>query len=222
MQVLGPLLPQRYSPLQANCNGIQSVYLTEVPQTFAEVLMGLIGNDATTLVRAERIDVDSTHDVPAQSGDDLDTWEHHIETQIESDNSVRETEKTALIRARRGQGLFKERVFAIESRCRITSVENPIHLVARHRKPWRDATNEERLDGENGLLLTPSIDHLFDRGFIGFEDSGTLIISPVAHKPSLARMGIETGRVMNVGGFSQGQRNFLGFHRNAVLLRASR
>ena len=25
------------------------------------------------------------------------------------------------------------------------------HLRASHRKPWRDATNEERLDGENGL-----------------------------------------------------------------------
>jgi hypothetical protein len=40
-----------------------------------------------------------------------------------------------------------------------------------------------RLNGENGLLLTPSIDHLFDRGFISFEDSGKLIISPVAHRP---------------------------------------
>jgi hypothetical protein len=68
-------------------------------------------------------------------------------------------------------------------------VENPVHLVASHCKPWRDATNEERLDGENGLLLTPSIDHLFDRGFIGFEDNGRLIISPVAHHPSLQRMG---------------------------------
>ena len=40
------------------------------------------------------------------------------------------------------------------------------HLVASHTKPWRDSTNEERLDGENGLLLTPTIDHLFDKGFI--------------------------------------------------------
>src|SRR3954447_15463098 len=91
------------------------------------------------------------------------------------------------------------------------------HLLASHCKPWRDSTNEERLNGENGLLLTPSIDHLFDRGFIGFDDSGTLIISPVAHKPSLAKMGIETERVVNVGGFSQGQRKFLDFHRNSVL-----
>jgi hypothetical protein len=113
-------------------------------------------------------------------------------------------------------------VAAIESRCRITLVENPAHLIASHCKPWRDSTNDERLDGENGLLLTPSIDHLFDRGFIGFEDSGTLIISPVAHRPSLARMGIETEKVVNVGGFTQGQRQYLEFHRNNVLLRALR
>lgn len=110
----------------------------------------------------------------------------------------------------------------IERRCRITTVENPAHLVASHCKPWRDSSNDERLDGKNGLLLTPSIDHLFGRGFIGFEDSGDLIVSPVAHKPSLRRMGVETQRVVNVGGFTEGQRRFLDFHRNAVLLRAVR
>jgi predicted restriction endonuclease len=105
---------------------------------------------------------------------------------------------------------------------RITGVDNPNHLLASHSKPWRDSSNEERLNGENGLLLTPSIDHLFDRGFIGFEDSGTLIISPVAHKPSLRRMGVETERTISVGGFTEGQRQFLEFHRNAVLLRVTR
>ena len=128
----------------------------------------------------------------------------------------------AIIRARKGQGLFKDRVSRIETRCRITGVQNPVHLVASHCKPWRDSTNEERLNGENGLLLTPSIDHLFDRGFIGFEDNGRLIISPVAHRPSLERMGIDTANPLNVGGFTSGQRAFLDFHRNGVLLQANR
>jgi putative restriction endonuclease len=79
----------------------------------------------------------------------------------------------------------------IETRCRITGVTNPIHLRTSHCKPWRDSNNEERLDGENGLLLTPTIDHLFDRGFISFEDSGVLIVSPVAHAPSLNPMGVQ-------------------------------
>ena len=103
-----------------------------------------------------------------------------------------------------------------------TEDENPVHLIASHCKPWRDSTNEERLDGENGLLLTPSIDHLFDRGFIGFENDGNLIISPVAHRPSLQRLGIDTMRVVNVGGFTSGQKQFLDFHRDAVLLQSVR
>ena len=108
-----------------------------------------------------------------------------------------------------------------EERCRITQVNNSVHLVASHCKPWRDSNNLERLNGDNGLLLTPSIDHLFDRGFIGFEDSGELIISPVAHRPSLERMGIKTKAVVNVGGFSSGQKSFLDFHRKMVFLKAA-
>jgi len=78
------------------------------------------------------------------------------------------------------------------------------------------------LDGENGLLLTPSIDHLFDRGFIGFEDNGRVIISPVAHHASLQRMGIDTTKAINVGAFTSGQKQFLDFHRNDVLLKSIR
>jgi hypothetical protein len=54
--------------------------------------------------------------------------------------------------------------------------------------PSRDSTNAERLDGQNGLLLTPSIDHLFDRGFISFRNDGRLLVSPVAHAPSPERI----------------------------------
>ena len=157
--------------------------------------------------------------VPA---DDLEYWERKLEKDIEIDPTVRETERQSIIRARVGQGLFKERVSKIETKCRVTGVENPVHLIASHCKPWRDSTNEERLNGENGLLLTPSIDHLFDRGFIGFENNGNLIISPVAHRPSLQRMGIEIMNGQNVGGLSDGQKTFLDFHRNAVFLQSVR
>jgi putative restriction endonuclease len=215
IEVLRPLLPDRYSPLQPNGNGIQSVYLTAVPATLAEVLMGLIGLEVTPLSLAAR----NVKPVPA---DDLDVWERRLEQQIVNDSTVPETDRLAIIRARSGQGIFKDRVSRIESRCRITGVEHTVHLIASHCKPWRDSTNDERLDGENGLLLTPSIDHLFDRGFIGFENDGDLIVSPVAHRPSLQRMGIDTTRVVNVGGFTSGQKQFLDFHRNSVLLQSVR
>jgi predicted restriction endonuclease len=91
------------------------------------------------------------------------------------------------------------------------------HLIAGHVRPWRDSNNDELLDGENGLLLTPTVDHLFDKGFISFEDSGQLIVSPVADPVSLKLMGVDREARMNVGAFSQGQRRYLHFHRENVL-----
>lgn len=178
-------------------------------------MIGLIGHEVAPLA------LSAATVIPA-STDDLDAWERRIEQGVARDQSIPETDRLAIIRARKGQGLFKDRVRKIETRCRITGVENPVHLVGSHCKPWRDATNEERLDGENGLLLTPSIDRLFDRGFIGFEDNGRLIISPVAHHQSLQRMGIDTTAAINVGVFTSGQKKFLDFHRSDVLLKSVR
>lgn len=211
IELLRPLLPDRYSPLQPNGNGLQSIYLTEIRSALAEVLIGLIGEEVAPLAFA-------ASNIKPITADDLEFWERKLEQELVNDSTIQDAERLAIIRARNGQGLFKERVSTIESRCRITGVDNPVHLVASHCKPWRDSTNDERLNGENGLLLTPSIDHLFDRGFIGFEDNGELIISPVAHRPSLQRMDIDTIKVVNVGGFTSGQKQFLDFHRSAVLL----
>lgn len=215
IELLRPLLPGRYSPLQANGNGLQSVYLAEVPAPMGEVLIGLIGIEA----QAAASTAANVRPIPS---DDIDLWERRLEQQIATAPDIPETERRALVRARIGQGLFKDRVIRIETRCRITGVDNLAHLRASHCKPWRDSTNEERLNGENGLLLTPSIDHLFDRGFIGFEDNGRLIISPVAHHLSLERMGIDTQNAINVGSFTGVQKAFLEFHRNSVLLQSNR
>jgi hypothetical protein len=220
MGVLSAVLPGKYSPLQASGNGNQGIYLTELSPQFAQTLMGLIGPEAQGLIQAIREQPALTRTIAETA--DMEVWEHHLEQTIENAQEIPETERQSLIVARRGQGLFKERVMRIERLCRVTRVERPEHLRASHCKPWRDSSNEERLNGENGLLLTPSIDHLFDRGFISFEDAGRLIVSPVAHRESLRRMGIEIEQPVNVGAFSEGQRAFLDYHRNSVLLQAQR
>jgi hypothetical protein len=69
------------------------------------------------------------------------------------------------------------------------------------------------------LQFTPTIDHLFDRGFISFKNSGELLITPAAHEESMIKMGIITDRVVNVVGFAEPQREFLEFHRTNVFLK---
>lgn len=85
--------------------------------------------------------------------------------ELQFDERITPTEKQQISNARRGQGLFRARVELIERGCRLTGVVDRAHLGASHIKPWRACTNTERLDGHNGLLLAPHIDHLFDRGF---------------------------------------------------------
>jgi len=145
MDVLRTVLPDRYSPLQANGNGVQSIYLTEIEPNFAEVLAGLIGAEARPFMSAVDVAAGAAGDRMV-TGDDLDIWERRLEERVASDAAIAETDREAIIRARRGQGLFKDRVMAIEKACRITGVTKPIHLVAGHCKPWRDSSNEERLD----------------------------------------------------------------------------
>lgn len=217
MDALGPLLPARYSPLQASGKGLQGVYLTELPTAFAEALIGLMDIQARNIVRASR-----QMDAEGLKADavGLAEWEEHALAEVSGDVGIPETERMAVILARRGQGKFKENVLKVEQRCRITLVDRVEHLRASHCKPWREGSNEERLDGENGLLLTPTIDHLFDRGFISFEDNGRLLLSPIAHRPSLERMGVPTAQRVNVGSFSTGQRKYLDYHRESVFLQS--
>jgi hypothetical protein len=213
-------LPSKYSPLLADGRGVQSVYLTELPELLALQLAHLVGTEVEAIARRESVAGLDPSDAEALHPE-LILWEEHLRRRIEEDASIPASDREALVIARRGQGLFRQRVQLLEHRCRITGVDRPEHLRASHCKPWRDSSNEERLDGENGLLLTPSIDHLFDRGFVSFRGDGRLLVSPVAHKLSLERMGVPTDRVVHVGNFNEGQARYLEFHRDQVLLQSS-
>ncbi|EKN3943128.1 TPA: HNH endonuclease [Yersinia enterocolitica] len=81
-----------------------------------------------------------------------------------------------LIQARVGQGLFRQNVLALYPQCPVTGVSMPELLRASHIKPWRDSSDEERLDPYNGLMLAPHVDVLFDKGYISFTDDGYMIV----------------------------------------------
>ena len=123
-------------------------------------------------------------------------------------------EKTQLVVARRGQGVFRQNVLSREPRCRITGTSDPRFLVASHIKPWRDSTDEEKIDGNNGLMLAPHVDALFDRGYIAFGEGGELLISAQIDPTVLEAWGIDTGA--DLGGFSESQNHFLRYHRERV------
>ena len=195
-----PLLPDKYSPLQANGNGNQRVYLAGLSDKLGNKLLSLI--DRTNLGFISELD-----DMAFAK------MEEKKEKEIKR-STTPETVKQQLILARVGQGQFRKNVEKIESRCRITGLNDKRLLTASHIKPWKDATNTERLDGNNGFLLSPHVDKLFDRGWISFEDNGTLLICKNKILPVLKTWHIDPYRP--AGSFNLKQKEFLDFHRNKI------
>ncbi len=64
-------------------------------------------------------------------------------------------------------------------------------------------------------------DHLFDRGFITFDDTGGVLISPVADTTSLRRMGLDPQNPPRPQPFNTDQKYFLAHHRKEIFLAAA-
>ena len=70
-------------------------------------------------------------------------------------------------------------------------------------------------------MLTPTADHLFDRGFISFEENGELLISPVADVSALHRMGVNPANPPRPMAFNPEQKHFVAHHRRQIFLAAA-
>jgi putative restriction endonuclease len=199
---LAPLLPETHSPIRASGDGNQGVYLAAVPSVMAAELRLLLAGQVEQ--------IEAKHRPLAHVDEDQDP-DARAEREVFARTDIGPTQKQTLVNARRGQGLFRERVIQYERKCRVTGVDFVDHLRASHIKPWKDSTDQEKLDGNNGLLLAPHIDHLFDQGYISFTDEGDVLVSQKCSAIVLAAWGIS--RSINVGSFRETQRPFLAYHR---------
>jgi HNH endonuclease len=210
MDVIAPTLPKKYSPIQSNGNGNQGAYLAAVPVAMAQSVIGLLGSRWDEIDRGVTIE-------PAHQIETIEASEDEVERELRNRTDLNETEKLQIVKSRRGQGIYRRNLEGFEKACRITRLANLRHLRASHIKPWRASTNFEKLDGNNGLLLSPHIDHLFDQGFISFADDGELLVSQHIDQDTLILWGIEPEG--NSGPFRSEQLPYLAFHREFVFKR---
>lgn len=199
--MIAPLLPLKNSPLQPNGNGNQSCYLAGISNELGSLLLSL----------ANRVNPDFVDDIEQRQAE---LKGDAIEADIKA-STLEVTEKLQLSKARIGQGLFRSNLEAIEPACRVTGVTRKSLLIASHIKPWSKCKdNAERLDGHNGLLLSPHIDKLFDRGWITFTDSGDLLCAEPSIELALQQWGV--GLPLNVRPFNSKQAAYLAYHRDEI------
>lgn len=122
--------------------------------------------------------------------------------------------KEAIVKVRVNQGIFRDRLLSRYSKCCLCNVSNPQLLIASHIKPWSECEDSEKLLVDNGFLLCPNHDCLFDKGLISFNDDGTIIISDKLDETNRLFMNVNTDMRIKV---YEGNVPFLKYHRERYM-----
>lgn len=127
-----------------------------------------INNKDALLFESERILAEKEHtSIENKFVDELKGTEH-----LKGEYKLRE------VKTRVNQNVFRQIVIANYSgRCAITGIDIPDLLLASHIIPW-SRSEEERLNPENGICLSPLYDRAYDKGYIGINEKFEILLSP--------------------------------------------
>jgi putative restriction endonuclease len=123
------------------------------------------------------------------------------------------TSSIAEVITRVGQERFRKDLIDYWKECSLTGCNLVSILRASHIKPWKDSNNIERLDVYNGLLLLPTLDVLFDKGYISFSNTGTILIaSEIENRQT--EFGLNKDNKLSQ--FEEKHKTYLKYHRENV------
>ena len=122
-----------------------------------------------------------------------------------------ETERSGLVTSRVGQGYYRQQIIdRWGGKCPITGASTTRLLIASHIVPWSQSNDDERLDVNNGILLSPNFDALFDRHLISFKNDGSIIISDKMSQKDREALGVSDAIKIPV---TEGMKTYLERHR---------
>ena len=126
-----------------------------------------VGNKEELLFESERI----LADIEKQ------TIESKFSNILQGIDNLKGETKIREVKTRVNQNTFRQIVLAnYSSKCAITSIDIPELLIASHILPW-SSNEQERLNPENGIWLSPLYDKAFDKGLIGIDNNYKVILS---------------------------------------------
>ena len=134
------------------------------------------------------------------------------DAQTKSEQFVREQ----IVKVRLQQSEFRKRILKkYNSKCVITGIVESEVLIASHIKPWSKSEDSDKLDVENGLLLSATYDKLFDRGYISFENDGKILVSKNLSAADVKILQIKAGEVYDIRANDR-MKEYLDYHRKEI------
>ncbi len=129
------------------------------------------------------------------------------------ENGIEGEEREVITKARVNQSVFRNRLIEKYHKCAFCPIDVPSVLIASHIKPWAMSNRKEKLDVNNGFLLCPNHDKLFDQGFISFDDDGKIMVSQEINAKNQLCMNIEDKLSINL---TEENKKYLAYHRQFI------
>lgn len=136
--------------------------------------------------------------------------------QIERDLSRQEIfgdVRKAVVKARVNQSVFRARLLERGKKCALCGIDHPALLTASHICPWSESNKSEKVDADNGLLLCPDHDRLFDGGWITFSDDGKIMISRQLSASNRLLTNIREDMRIKL---PEGSKKYMKYHREKI------
>lgn len=127
-----------------------------------------------------------------------------------------EEKKTTVKYGREGQDEYRRKLLEECPFCPITMINEESLLIASHIKPWAVSDSKERIDPNNGFILSPLYDKLFDRGYITFSDDKRVSISNWLSRQVISRIGIKENQLFQFLPVNSERAKYLEYHRQMV------
>lgn len=118
------------------------------------------------------------------------------------------------VKCRLGQKKFRDELLKKwDYKCPITGIDDTSILISSHILPWSESNEKEKVDPNNGILLSPLFDALFDKNIISFKDDGTMIFSSKISEENKNRLNLKSGKRIKI---TQEMLPYLKIHRNKL------
>ncbi len=183
-----------------------------------QFLNNLTTEEKNMLIKCLNQDVILEEEVePEDNPENIESQNNHDD--YENTNYGDDVEGTTKVR--RGQGVFKKDLIKSyvnnnkSVKCAIPNcnVCGGNFLIASHILAWSKCTKFQRMDHDNGLLLCPNHDKLFDKYYISFDDEGKIIFSEIMTDDIIEQFGLNRDIVLD---FNDRQREYMSKHREKL------
>ena len=115
------------------------------------------------------------------------------------------------------EATIHELIKKYDHKCIMTEISINQVLIASHIKPWSVCNNDERIDVNNGFLLSATYDRLFDSGLITFDISGKIKISSMISKDNANKLSLSYGKKYNIK-YNPQMYKYIQYHNEVIFV----